>query len=404
MRAVSTTVPGLEQPPRGPLRLGALVPAADGPRLSLVVPTRNEAGTIEAFLEAATLVLDRLLPGAYELIVVDDDSPDGTWREALALRARYPALRVLRRTDETGLGSAVVRGWQLARAPVLGVIDADLQHPPEACARLWAEIERGADLAVASRHVPGGGVSDWSLRRRILSRGAQVIGLLVLPGLVSRVSDPMSGYFLVRRAALEERELKPAGYKILIEVLGRGRVRWLSEVGYVFRERAVGASKATARVYLDFLLHLARLRADTLAQSRFIRFALVGLSGVVVDMGLLFLLSDPRALGLGLTRSKLVAAEAALLNNFHWNDRWTFGDLVPEQRALRATLKRLAKFQLICMAGVALNVLLLNLQFNLLGVNRYLANAVAIGVVTGWNYLLNRTLSWRATEVLPPSS
>jgi dolichol-phosphate mannosyltransferase len=403
MRAVPTTAQGLEEQPRGPLTVPPLASVLQGPQLSLVVPTRNEADTIEAFLEAASAVLDRLLPGRYELIVVDDDSPDGTWRRALALRSRYPALRVLRRTDETGLGSAVARGWQLARAPVLGVIDADLQHPPEACERLWAEVERGADLAVASRHVPGGGVSDWSLRRRVLSRGAQVIGLLVLPGLVSRVSDPMSGFFLVRRSALEGRELKPAGYKILIEVLGRGRVRWLAEVGYVFRERAVGASKATGRVYLQFLLHLARLRFDTLLESRFFRFALVGLSGVVVDMGLLFLLSDPTTLGLGLTRSKLLAAEAALLSNFHWNDRWTFGDLVPEQRRAGATLKRLAKFQLICLAGVALNVLLLNLQFNLLGVNRYLANAVAIGVVTGWNYLLNRALSWRATEVPPPA-
>jgi dolichol-phosphate mannosyltransferase len=396
-----TPLDGLEPQPNGPLVVASRESRPGDPRLSLVVPTRNEAGTIEEFLAAATAVLDALLPGEYELILVDDDSPDGTWQKALAQRGRYPALRVLRRLTETGLGSAVVRGWQLARAPVLGVMDADLQHPPEACARLWAEVARGAELAVASRHVPGGGVSEWSLRRRILSRGAQLVGLLVLPGLVGRVSDPMSGYFLVRRSAIEAAELKPAGYKILIEVLGRGRIRWISETGYVFRERSVGASKATWAVYLDYLRQLARLRRDTLLASRFVRFSIVGLSGVVIDMGLLYLLSDPRALGWGLTRSKLIAAEAAVVNNFCWNDAWTFRDLVPEQRSASAAFRRLVKFNVICLAGLALNVTLLNLQFNLLGMNRYLANAVAIGVVTAWNYLVNRALAWRVAD---PSS
>ncbi|HXY40104.1 MAG TPA: glycosyltransferase [Vicinamibacteria bacterium] len=392
---------GLEPQPSGALVVPPRAPRPGDPRFSLVVPTLQENETITAFVEAASRVLDALLPGQYELIVVDDDSADGTWRTARSLAARFPCLRVLRRRGEHGLGSAVVRGWQLARGEVLGVMDADLQHPPEACARLWAEVARGADLAVASRHVQGGGVSEWSLRRRVLSRGAQVLGLLLLPAVVARVSDPMSGYFLVRRSAVEGVELRPEGYKILIEVLGRaGRARWISETGYVFRERAKGASKATWEVYLAYLRHLLRLRLHTLRYSRFPRFAVVGLSGVVVDMALLFLLSDPRCLGLGLTRSKLVAAEVAILNNFWWNDRWTFGDLVPGQRTLGATLRRLVKFNAICLAGLALNVALLNLQFNLLGMDRYLANAVAIAVVTAWNYLLNRTLAWRVA--LPP--
>jgi dolichol-phosphate mannosyltransferase len=121
---------------------------------------------------------------------------------------------------------------------------------------------------------------------------------------------------------------------------------------------------------------------------------------VVIDMGLLYLLSDPSRLGWGLTRSKLIAAEVAIVNNFCWNDVWTFGDLVPGQRRPRAALVRLLKFNLICLAGLGLNVALLNLQFNLLGMNRYLANAVAIAAVTAWNYLLNRALAWRAA--LPP--
>jgi dolichol-phosphate mannosyltransferase len=144
-----------------------------------------------------------------------------------------------------------------------------------------------------------------------------------------------------------------------------------------------------------------RFRVDLLKESRFVRFCIVGLSGVVVDMAILYALSDPAALGWGLTRSKLIAAEAAIVNNFAWNDAWTFRDLVPERRTLTPTLRRLLKFNLICLAGLALNVVLLNLQFNLLGMNRYLANAVAIAAVTAWNYLVNRAFAWRATEIPP---
>src|SRR5208282_4161627 len=263
---------------------------------------------------------------------------------------------------------------------------------------LYQVIERGADIAVASRHLEGGGVSDWSVARRIVSRAAQLIGLLILPGVVGRVSDPMSGFFMIRRTALEGVELNPLGYKILIEVLARGKFPWVGEVPYVFQERAQGGSKATARVYLDYLRHLLRLRLSALPVNRFIRFAVVGCSGVIVDMGLLFLLSDPTMLGWGLTRSKLIAAEMAILNNFLWNDTWTFRDLSSQQRGLRQRLRRLGKFQLICLAGVAINATLLNLQFNLLGMNRYVANAVAIAAVTAWNFWLNLKLSWQTDE------
>ena len=126
----------------------------------------------------------------------------------------------------------------------------------------------------------------------------------------------------------------------------------------------------------------------------------MGASGVVVDMALLFLLSDPRALGFGLTRSKAVAAELAIINNFLWNDAWTFRDLIGDQRGLRHKLRRLLKFNLVCGVGLVLNVVLLNIQFNVFHVNRYVANLVAIGVVTAWNYWLNLKLNWRDTAAV----
>jgi dolichol-phosphate mannosyltransferase len=374
------------------------VNAAAAIHLSIVLPTYNESKNIREMVSRLTRVLDGAYPGAYEIIVVDDDSPDRTWELAQSLTDQYPQLRVMRRQQERGLSTAVIRGWQAARGELLGVIDADLQHPPEIVVNLCEEIGRGADMAVASRHVEGGGVSDWSVLRRILSRAAQVLGLMILPGVVGRVSDPMSGFFVIRRTAIQGVVLNPLGYKILIEVLGRGRFRWIGEVPYVFQERVQGESKVTRKVYVDYLRHLVRLRLSTLPVNRFVRFGVVGLSGVVVDMGVLFLLSDPSTLGWGLTRSKLIAAELAIINNFIWNDSWTFRDIASHQPGFRHRLQRFAKFQLICLGGLVLNTVLLNLQFNLLGMNRYLANAVAIAIVTGWNFWLNFKLSWRAAD------
>jgi dolichol-phosphate mannosyltransferase len=380
-----------------------LDPAAGaGIHVSIVLPTYNESKNIREMISRLTQVLDGALPGAYELIVVDDDSPDRTWELAHSLTEQYPQLRVMRRQGERGLSTAVIRGWQVARGELLAVIDADLQHPPEIAVDLCNEMGRGADLAVASRHVDGGGVSDWSVLRRILSRAAQVLGLVILPGVVGRVSDPMSGFFMIRRTAIQDIALNPLGYKILIEVLGRGKFRWIGEVPYVFKERVQGESKVTRKVYIDYLRHLVRLRISTLPISRFVRFGVVGLSGVVVDMGLLFLLSDPSTLGWGLTRSKLIAAEMAIINNFLWNDAWTFQDISSRQKGLRHRLRRFGKFQLICLGGLVLNTVLLNLQFNLLGMNRYLANFIAIALVTGWNFWLNFKLSWRVADPALP--
>jgi dolichol-phosphate mannosyltransferase len=303
----------------------------------------------------------------------------------------------MRRTQEKGLSTAVIRGWQIAEGEILGVIDADLQHPPEVLLELWQEMTRGADLALASRHVEGGGVSEWSLARRFLSRGAQMLGLIILPEVLSKVSDPMSGYFMVRREAIANKPLSPVGYKILIEVVARGKFRWIAEAGYVFREREAGESKVTWKQYLEYIQHLLRLRFSLWQIARFIRFGVVGFSGVFVDLGVFYLLRD--GWGLGLTRSAILSAEVAIVNNFFWNDLWTFGDISRRQKGLKKQIKRFIKFNIICLAGLILNVLIVNLLYNLLGVNEYLAKLIAIAMVTVWNFWFNLKLSWRVTEV-----
>ena len=398
--------------PTGALRISEFLTneIAENILLSLVIPTYKERDNIENVVNILTRLLDQAIPGNYELIVVDDDSPDRTWEVAQSLIPDYPQLRVMRRQEERGLSSAVIRGWQAATGRVLGVIDGDLQHPPEVLTQLLQKIEQGADLALASRHVDGGGVSSWSVIRRFLSRGAQVLGLVILPGVLGRVTDPMSGYFMIRRSAIANVTLNPVGYKILLEVISRGQVGEIAEAGYVFRERTEGESKVTWKQYIEYIQHLIRLRISTgrigkiskkvnFPVQRFLRFGLVGLSGVFVDMLILYLLSDPTTLALPLTRSKIIAGEIAIFNNFLWNDAWTFADVSMQQKGWKPRLKRFLKFNVVCLAGLLLNVVILNLVFNFLIPNRYIANFIAIAIATIWNFWVNLKLSWRVTEV-----
>ena len=374
-------------------------------RFSLIVPTYNESQNLPKLVEVLSQLLDNYFDGNYELIIVDDDSPDLTWQVGLDLMPNYPQLRIMRRQGEKGLSTAVIRGWQVSQGEILGVIDGDLQHPPETLINMLDTIANGADLVVASRHVEGGGVSDWGFMRRILSRGAQMLGLLILPNVIGRVSDPMSGYFMVRRSAIANYPMNPLGYKILIEVLGRGSIGTVAEVGYVFQERQEGESKVTWRQYVDYILHLLRLRSRgriskirekiRVPLKRFISYGLVGLSGVFVDMSIFYLLGT---LGWGLTSSKIVSSEVAVLNNFLWNDLWTFRDISSLQTGWEKLIKRFLKFNLICLIGIGLNLIILNLLYNYLGINKNLANLIAIAIVTIWNFWFNLKLSWRVTQ------
>jgi dolichol-phosphate mannosyltransferase len=260
--------------------------------------------------------------------------------------------------------------------------------------------------------VQGGGTSNWGLGRQLLSRGAQLLGLLILPRVVGRVSDPMSGCFVVKRAAIAGVVLDPLGYKIALEVLGRGAIGTIAEVGYVFQDRQAGASKVTAQQYVEYFQHLLKLRSCRgkitypvhVPVQRFCRFGVVGLTGVVVDMAMLYCLSDPSMLGWGLTRSKILAGELAIINNFIWNDLWTFRDLSQRQNKRHQRFKRFLKFNIICLMGLILNVLTINVLFNLVGLQtlpqgRYIANFIAIGGVMLWNFWINWKLSWRVTDV-----
>jgi dolichol-phosphate mannosyltransferase len=359
--------------------------------LSLVIPTYNERENIAAVIHRIHATLTDAQE-EFEIIVVDDDSPDQTWRVAEDLTTEYPTLKVMRRRNERGLATAVVTGWKASTGDILGVIDGDLQHQPEILKELLKALTAtGADIAIASRHVGGGGVSDWNALRRAISWGATGLATLVLPGILRYVRDPMSGYFLLRRSVIDGVELAPRGYKILLELLAKGKYRSVKEVPYIFEERKIGSSKLGPRQYFEYLLHLGRLAAETGEAMRFAVFCLVGSSGVLVNEAVLWFVASH---GYHYVQASVLAVELAIINNFLWNDLWTFRDSVGSRPDLANRLKRFFKFNAICAMGAAMNVWAVWSVTELLNIHYLISNLIGMGVGTCWNYALNVNVTW----------
>lgn len=240
-----------------------------GIRISLIVPSYNERVNLPGLLTRARAALEQVHLD-FEILVVDDDSPDRCWEIAEQVGREDPRVRSLRRVGKRGLASAVVDGWAAARGDLLAVIDADLQHPPEILPQLLRpliETDGAADpvdVVIASRYVRGGGVSEWTLRRRSISWTATHLARFAAHRALEGVSDPMSGYFAVRRTAVDGVRFRALGYKILLEVLCRGRVSVVLEVPYVFEERARGGSKLGPAQAWQFFKQLAWIQLDRL--------------------------------------------------------------------------------------------------------------------------------------------
>jgi dolichol-phosphate mannosyltransferase len=231
-------------------------------KLALVIPTLCEAENIGRMLDRVRFVLEPLhIP--YEILVVDDDSPDGTGATVSRIAREDPRVRLLVRKGERGLSGAILYGWQHTDATVLGVMDADLQHPPELLPQLVFAMREGRDLVIGSRYTPGGDLGQWNPIRRLLSAAAVWVTLpLQRPRL--RTMDPMSGFFMVRRRCLPEIDFQRSGFKLLLEILVRGHCESVKEVPFAFGLRYRGASKANFKVAWDYGLLLARLYAGKL--------------------------------------------------------------------------------------------------------------------------------------------
>ncbi|MGO8794732.1 MAG: polyprenol monophosphomannose synthase [Candidatus Sulfotelmatobacter sp.] len=241
------------------------MPEVNEKTFSLIVPTLNEAGNIDTLLSQVTVALSQT-EFEYEIIVVDDGSADGTIERVGDWGARDSRVRLLSRAGERGLAGAVLYGWSQSHANLLGVIDADLQHPPELLPKLLQAAEQ-ADIAIASRYAHDRGLEGWNPVRAAVSRLSTLAASPLIQKKSFRVTDPMSGFFIIHRRCIEGLSFQTTGFKLLLEILVRGRIRTAREVPYQFGLRRAGSSKASATVALHYLHLLSRLSRDMVLRS-----------------------------------------------------------------------------------------------------------------------------------------
>jgi len=228
-------------------------------KLALVIPTLNEAGNIPTLLDRLGHAVAEL-PLDCEFIIVDDDSQDGTAEVVRQYQTHDSRVQLFIRKGQKGLSGAVIHGWKQSDASLLGVMDADLQHPPEVLPKLLEAVMNGDDIAIASRYATGNNdsVSDWNKLRLLISRcGTLATAPFQKKGL--KVKDPLSGFFVVRRDCIEGLQLQPEGFKILLEILVKGRIRSAREVPFRFATRHSGKSKADFKVALHYFTLLGKL-------------------------------------------------------------------------------------------------------------------------------------------------
>jgi dolichol-phosphate mannosyltransferase len=373
--------------------------------VTIVVPTFNEAGNVEELVRRLDNV--RESAGIDEVVFVDD-SNDDTPRviEQVSADADVPVRLVHRAAGQRtgGLSGAVVAGIAEASSPWVLVMDADLQHPPEDVPRLMsAARESQVDAVVASRYCAGGGAQGLSNGvRRLVSTGSTRLAALLFPLRLRRCSDTMTGFFAVRRDAIDVASLQPRGFKILLEILVRHKVR-IIEVPFTFAERRSGESKASMREGMQFVVQLARLRWDmwwaTKRAREMAAFGAVGFVNLLLDIGIF------NALLLGLRHdaagAKLVSTTAATVASYFMNRHWTWRD-----RGRSGVHRELPIFALLSAIALGLSEACLWFSHDLLGYTSALADNVSangVGLALGmvWRFLSFK--KWVFTEPLVPA-
>ena len=296
-------------------------PTTGAPELTVVVPSYNERENVP---ELARRLGEVLAGVAWEMIVVDDDSPDGTSALVKDLSRSDPRIRCIRRVGRRGLAGACIEGMLASSAPVVAVMDADLQHDETILPAMLEKIRGGAELVVASRNIDGGSKTEGlsPIRQAISDLGRRLSDRV----LRAPLSDPMSGFFMIRREIVEEvaPRLATTGFKILADIAASvQRVPTVAEVPFVFRERIHGESKLDAKVALDYIGFVLNKLSGGLIPLRFIFFALVGASGLVVHLAALY---AGLSLGLRFEWAQTVATVVAMTSNFIINNEFTYRD------------------------------------------------------------------------------
>lgn len=354
--------------------------------LAVIVPTLNEFGNVAAMVAA----LDRALEGwRYEIVFVDDWSSDGTPDAIAAIAARRPDVRLVHRYGRRGLSSAVVEGVLATVAPVVAVIDADMQHDETLLPRLAAAVVDGsADIAVGSRYVADGSTGDWDAGRLRVSRVATTLSRHLLR---QHVADPMSGFFAVRRDAFVAAvpHLSSIGFKILLDLLVSSPAPLrVAELPYEFRNRHAGESKLDSAVALDFVLLVVDKTVGRWLPARLVLFGAVGVVGLLVHLALL---RSALAAGAHFPLAQGLAVTGAMTFNFALNNALTYRD---RRLAGMRWLTGLISFYAVCGLGAVANVGVGSIAFER-HYSWWLAGIGGAIVGSVWNFAASSVLTWR---------
>ena len=365
----------------------AASPTRPAPELSVVVPTFKERANVPLLVEK----LARTLAGVeWEVLFVDDNSPDGTAAAARAIGVTDARVRCIRRIGRRGLAGACIEGMLASQARYVAVMDADLQHDERLLTGMLDRLRGDTDLAVASRYVAGGSAAGLSSASR--EHASRLSTTLAQRLLGVTLSDPMSGFFMIRRERFEELapRLTTQGFKILLDIAAtaRGTLR-IAELPFVFAERQHGESKLDTRVALDFVaLIVAKLTNDAIS-FRFLLFCLVGFTGIAIHMATLQAALDVAALGFGAAQT--VATVAAITWNFVLNNMFTYRD---QRLAGWQFLTGLIRFQLICAVGAISNVGIASVIYER-DPNWWIAGLGGALMGAVWNYVVSAAFVWR---------
>jgi len=355
--------------------------------LSVVVPTFNERDNVAEIVARLTNVLRGI---DWEVVFVDDDSTDGTPAILRRLAQSNPRVRFVHRIGRRGLSSAVVEGIQSTSSPFVAVMDADLQHDESLLPRMLERLRTsGSDVVVGSRYIESGGVGDWSSKRQKISQVATKLAHLFLP---SKLTDPMSGFFMLKRGAFDQsvRQLSSLGYKILLDILISARSALVvEELPYVFRNRVHGESKLDSAVAWEYLMLLFDKSFGRFVPPRLVMFGIVGSAGVVVHMLLLALLTQ--GLNFAFTAGQTAATFAAMTFNFFFNNAFTYRD--KRLRGLWPILGGLLSFYAVCSLGAISNVGIASFLF-MQDYSWWLSGLGGILVGIVWNYAATSIITW----------
>lgn len=354
--------------------------------LVIVIPTYCER---ENLPELVRRLRQTLVGIEWEAIVVDDDSPDQTAQLARSLSLSDRRVRCLHRIGRRGLSSACIEGMLASAAPVIAVMDADLQHDETRLPLMLQRIrDEGADLVVATRYAGNGSIGEWDSGRAEMSRTATRLSRMVH---AQNVSDPMSGFFMMKREVLESalRDLSAVGFKLLLDILATVKRRLVVvEEPYTFRGRERGESKLDSLVIWDFGMLLLDKLIGRYVPVRFIAFAIVGGSGVIVHLAIITLLLSFGALSF--PTAQLTASTLTMVFNYSVNNVLTYRD---QRRRKLAWLTGLLPFMAACSLGAFINVVIAN-HFYASGTAWPLASLAGILVGAVWNYVVTSRFAW----------